>query len=216
MKLSHGFYFPDYDTHFPKMLEKSLKKDGVSRYQWRARDYAVSICKKRRNCIDIGANVGLWSCDLVKSFSKVLAFEPVDIFRECFKLNIKQNNYELYPVALGKIESMINMTIVEGNTGHSHVSPESIGKGSIPLKLLDSYGFHDVDLIKIDVEGLEEDILEGAKDTIKNNRPVIVVEQQTHEYKDAKLSTPSIKILESWGYIVRENFSKDWILSYPD
>ena len=47
MKHVHGFYFPDYDTHFPKMLDKSLKKDGVLRYQWRARDFAVSICKNK-------------------------------------------------------------------------------------------------------------------------------------------------------------------------
>ena len=85
MKESHGYWFPTYDDHFPRMLEKSLRKDGVVRYQWRARDAAIAICDQRRICIDIGSNVGLWSCDLVKSFEQVFAFEPVDEFRKFFE-----------------------------------------------------------------------------------------------------------------------------------
>ena len=72
---SHGFWFPDYDDHFPRMLAKSLKNDGVVRYQWRARDSAIAFCDNKRICIDIGANVGLWSCDLVKQFEKVASID---------------------------------------------------------------------------------------------------------------------------------------------
>lgn len=209
---SHGFWFPDYDNHFPRMLAKSLKNDGVIRYQWRARDSAIASCDNKRICIDIGANVGLWSCDLVKQFGKVIAFEPVAEFRECFKKNVVGSNYVIEPVALGRTESLIEMNIVQGNTGHSHIDPASVGKGSIPLKTLDSYNYENIDLIKIDVEGFEEEILAGAMQTILRNKPVIVVEQQKHEYKDAMTDKPSIKILESWGYKVVDQHKKDWIL----
>jgi len=212
MRESHGFWFPDYDDHFPRMLAKSLKNDGVVRYQWRARDSAIASCDNKRICIDIGANVGLWSCDLVKQFEKVIAFEPVAEFRECFKKNVTGNNYVIEPVALGRTESLIEMNIVQGNTGHSHIDPTSVGKGSIPLKTLDSYHYENIDLIKIDVEGFEEEILAGAMQTILINKPVIVVEQQKHEYKDAMIDKPSIKILESWGYRVVDQHKKDWIL----
>ncbi len=214
MKQSHGFWFPSYDDHFPRMLEKSLKKDGVVRYQWRARDAAIAACEQKRLCIDIGANVGLWACDLVKSFNHVVAFEPVAEFRECFKLNVQGSNYTVEPVALGRAESLIEMNIVQGNTGHSHINPASMGKGTIPLKTLDSYNFENVDMIKIDVEGFEEEILAGAMETIRKNKPVIVVEQQKHEYKDAIIDKPSIKILESWGYVVVDQVKKDWVLKY--
>jgi FkbM family methyltransferase len=214
MKQSHGFWFPDYDSHFPKMLEKSLRNDGVVRYQWRARDSAVAACEKKRICIDIGANVGLWACDLVKHFETVVAFEPVAEFRECFKKNVLSNNYTLEAVALGKTESFIEMNIVQGNTGHSHIDPASLGNGTIPLKTLDSYNYKNVDMIKIDVEGFEEEILAGAMDTILKNKPIIVVEQQKHEYKDAMIDKPSIKILESWGYRVVDQHKKDWILKW--
>jgi len=212
MKESYGFWFPDYDDHFPKMLAKSISKDGVARYQWRARDAAINLCENKRVCIDIGANVGLWSCDLVKSFKQVNAFEPVQEFRECFMRNVAEGNYSLYPMALGSIESVIEMNIVQGNTGHSHVKPDSMGKGSIPLKQLDSFNFVDVDMIKIDVEGYEEEILKGAMQTILINKPVLVIEQQKHEYKNDMASLPCIKILESWGYKVVDQYNKDWIL----
>lgn len=209
---SHGFWFPDYDTHFPKMLAKGMKNDGVARYQWRARDAAIEACDNRRICIDIGSNVGLWACDLVKSFVEVIAFEPVSEFRECFEKNVKSPNYRIMPVALGREESFIEMNVVQGNTGHSHINPGSLGKGTIPLKTLDSYNFTEIDMIKIDVEGFEEEILAGAINTITMNKPVIVVEQQKHEYKDAMTDLPSIKILENMGYRVIGQVKKDWIL----
>lgn len=214
MKQSHGFWFPSYDDHFPRMLEKSLKKDGVLRYQWKARDAGIAACDRKRICIDIGANVGLWACDLVKEFDHVIAFEPVADFRECFSKNVKNSNYTMYPVALGRNESFIEMNIVQGNTGHSHIDQTSIGKGTIPLKTLDSFNFTDVDMIKIDVEGFEEEILAGALKTIELNKPVLVIEQQKHEYKNDREETPAIKILESWGYQVVDQISKDWVLKY--
>jgi len=212
MKQTHGFWFPDYDTHFPRLLTKSLKNDGVARYQWRARDTAVAACDQKRICIDIGANVGLWSYDLVKHFDQVIAFEPVQEFIDCFEKNVIATNYTMHRMALGRTESFINMNIVQGNTGHSHINKESFGQGTIPLKTLDSFNFTNVDMIKIDVEGFEEEILAGAMETIKLNKPILVIEQQKHEYQDDMIDTPAIKILQSWGYNVLTQISKDWVL----
>jgi FkbM family methyltransferase len=214
MKNFQGFWFPDYDDHFPRMLNKSLVKEGVLRYQWRARDSAVNQCKQKRNCIDIGSNVGLWACELVDHFDTVIAFEPVQEFIDCFEKNVKKLNYVVHPVALGREESLIEMNIVHGNTGHSHIDKKSFGKGSIPLKTLDSYNFNDIDLIKIDVEGFEEEILFGAEQTIIRNHPVLVIEQQKHEYKNDMDDLPSVKLLNKWGYVVVEQFNKDWVMKY--
>ena len=214
MKQSHGFWFPDYDDHFPRMLEKSLRKDGVTRYQYRARDAAVAVCDQKRICIDIGANVGLWACDLVKSFDHVIAFEPVTEFIECFKKNVTGSNYTMHQMALGRAESFIEMNIVQGNTGHTHIDQSSIGRGTIPLKTLDSFNLTNVDMIKIDVEGFEGEILAGAMKTIDQNKPVLVIEQQKHEYQNDMNETPAIKILQDWGYQVVEQFNKDWVLKW--
>jgi hypothetical protein len=120
----------------------------------------------------------------------------------------------MYPVALGREESLIEMNIVQGNTGHSHIDQNSIGKGTIPLKTLDSFNFTNIDMIKIDVEGFEGEILAGAMKTIELNKPVLVIEQQKHEYQNDMNETPAIKILESWGYKVVEQFNKDWVLKW--
>jgi len=212
LKEHRGFFFPSYDDHFPKMLEKGLKKDNTIRYQWRARDAAVNACKNRRTCIDIGANVGLWACDLVKNFEHVVAFEPVRDFRKCFVRNVKAANYTLHDCALGKEETYVTMNIVKGNTGHSHVDPATYGRGLTVMKTLDSFNLENVDMIKIDVEGFEEPILIGAKNTIERNLPILVIEQQKHEYQNDMEDTPSVKLLNSWGYEVIDNYNKDWIL----
>jgi FkbM family methyltransferase len=214
MKQVHGLWFPEYDTHFPRMLEKSLKNDGVIRYQWRARELAVETCDQHRVCIDIGANVGLWSCELVDKFEQVIAFEPVEEFRKCFEQNVKKPNYVMHPVALGREESFINMNIVEGNTGHSHIDTSTYGSGTIPLKTLDSFNFDRVDMIKIDVEGFEEEILIGAEQTILRNHPILAIEQQKHEYKDAITELPSVRMLEAWGYKVVGQVKKDWVMKW--
>ena len=41
-----------------------------------------------------------------------------------------------------------------------------------------------------------------------------MIEQQKHEYKNDRDETPAIKILESWGYRVVEQFNKDWVLKW--
>ena len=71
-------------------------------------------------------------------------------------------------------------------------------------------------MIKIDVEGFEEEILAGAMNTIKINKPVLVIEQQKHEYKNDIDEKPAIAILEGWGYQVIEQFNKDWILKWTN
>ena len=57
---------------------------------------------------------------------------------------------------------------IKRNTGYERVE--------IDQRTLDSYNFEDVDIIKIDTEGYELLILEGADQTIANNRPIVQVE----------------------------------------
>ena len=53
---------------------------------------------------------------------------------------------------------------------------EGYARVSIDQRTLDSYGFEEVDIIKIDTEGYELLVLEGADQTIANNRPIVQVE----------------------------------------
>ena len=78
----YEWQFPDFETHFPKMLKKSVDKGLPPEYQIAVRRRSIALCSKRGTALDIGANVGLWSRDLVDNFAKVVAFEPVVALQE--------------------------------------------------------------------------------------------------------------------------------------
>ena len=92
-------------------------------------------------------------------------------------------------VALGPTSGTVEMHIKK-NDGHNRVANDgySTPKGklvktntgyqrvSVPQLTLDSYNYTDVDIIKIDVEGYELQVLEGASATIAKNRPIVQIE----------------------------------------
>jgi len=216
MKEHLGWYFPEGETHFQKMLDKSVAKGGPARYQYQVRDRSIQYCKKFRCAIDIGANVGLWSRDLVQHFSTVYAFEPVEIFRECLIANIDSWNLHIQDVALGDKKSTVNMIITKDNMGHTHVDPTSYGQGTIKICPLDDFGYSDIDYIKIDCEGFEYKVLLGAERTVKNNKPIIVVEQKPHDaYSSEYGQHAAVALLESWGMKKVDHVKDDWIMGWP-
>lgn len=210
-----GWHFPDIESHFPKMLKKSVDKGGPAEYQFKVRDRSVQLCKNKRLALDIGANVGLWTRSLVKNFDQVIAFEPVAMFHECLSKNVIANNLKLESVALGDKETTAKMNITKGNTGHTHIDPASMGNGDTLVKTLDSFNLENVDYIKMDCEGFEYRVLQGAEQTIKRCRPVVVVEQKPHDaYADQYGQHEAIALLESWGMIKLDQIKDDWIMGW--
>lgn len=131
--------------------------------------------------LDVGAHIGthtLTLSRLVGPSGRVYAFEPVKkTYRELRRnlaLNGVTNVVPLrYAIGSGPA-SVIEMNPIhpgeEGGTSVGH------GGDRAELRSLDSFGFEQVSLIKIDVEGFELPVLDGAEDTIRRNRPVLIVE----------------------------------------
>lgn len=214
MREQYGWYFPDIEKHFPEMLAKNISKGGPPEYQQPVRLRSLQHTKSKRVALDIGANVGLWSRDLVKHFDRVIAFEPVAMFRECLVRNVTSANLTVESIALGDRQGLIKMVITEGNTGHTHVDPNAIG-GDTEIKRLDSLNLPVVDYIKIDCEGFEYRVLQGAEQTIKRCRPVIVIEQKPHEmYSKDYGQYAAIGLLEAWGMVKVDQVKDDWIMSW--
>lgn len=211
---SHGWWFPDTETHFPEMLAKSVRKGGPREYQHQVRSRSLDYVKQNRLALDIGANVGLWSRDLVKYFHNVIAFEPVAMFRECLMKNVFAKNLEIRGHALGDQEGMIRMIITEGNTGHTHVDPSSTN-GDTQIRRLDALNLDNVDYIKIDCEGFEYRVLQGAEQTIRCCRPVVVIEQKPHDaYSKDYGQFAAIGLLEDWGMVRLDQVKDDWIMGW--
>jgi FkbM family methyltransferase len=197
------------------MLKKSVDKGLPPEYQIAVRRRSIGLCAKRRTALDIGANVGLWSRDLVDNFAKVVAFEPVAIFRECLEKNVTGANFFISPLALGDHDTQATMIITEGNSGHSHLDPATLGTGDVQVVKLDNLNMEDVDYIKIDCEGYEYRVLQGAEQTVKRCRPIMVIEQKPHDaYSKDYGQFAAIELLESWGMIKLDQIRDDWIMGW--
>lgn len=214
MYQSHGWWFPDQDTHFAEMLGKNIQKGGKPVYQEPVRKVSIGLCSHKGLALDIGANVGLWSRDLCDSFEQVIAFEPVADFRECLIRNVSASNLEVRACALGEQDTQINMIITAENTGHSHVDTASIGAGSIPMYKLDTLDLPKVDYIKIDCEGYENTILRGAKETILKYQPIMVVEHKKHNDVGHADTVEALDTLVSWGAKILTSVKNDYVLGW--
>ena len=215
MREHYGWLFPDFETHFPKMLKKSVDKGLPPEYQIAVRHRSIALCSRRGPALDIGANVGLWGRDLVDNFAKVVAFEPVAVFRECLEKNVIGDNFFISPLALGDHDTLATMIITEGNSGHSHLDPNTLGTGDVQVVKLDNLNIDNVDYIKIDCEGYEYRVLQGAEQTVKRWRPIIVVEQKPHDaYSKDYGQFAAIALLESWGMIKLDQVRDDWIMGW--
>lgn len=211
----YGWKFPDFETHLPRMLKKSVDKGLPAEYQVAVRRRSIELCDNRTLALDIGANVGLWSRDFVQSFKHVIAFEPVAVFRECLEHNVQGNNFEVQPIALGDQDTQGTMIITEDNSGHSHLDPATMGTGNVRVVRLDTLNFHDVSYIKIDCEGYEYRILQGAEQTIRRCRPVIVIEQKPHDaYSKQYGQFAAVALLQEWGMIKLDQVRDDWIMGW--
>ena len=129
--------------------------------------------KSIRKIIDIGAWWGPWSLWWHDKAQSVEIFEPnKDILPKLINNVGKLQNCTIHNVALGDRQGSVSMQCAD-HSGTYHITEP---KGDIEIKTLDSFQFDNVDIIKIDAEGYELPVLEGAKDTILRNRPWIQVE----------------------------------------
>jgi FkbM family methyltransferase len=214
MYQKHGWYFPDYDTHFADMLDKNITKGNRPVYQEPVRKKSFKFVANKGVALDIGANVGLWSLDIAREFRKVIAYEPVEDFRECLRQNVPLDNIVIESCALGNENTSIDMIITKENTGHSHVDPKTKGSGKIPMYRLDDLDLKEVDYIKIDCEGYEYNILQGAEQTIKKFKPVIVIEQKFHKDVGIIDEGQAYDLLISWGLRELARVRNDVILGF--
>lgn len=213
MRFVDGWYFPDGETHLPGWIANPkvrMMLNGRPAYQGQKQEAALALCGQRRNAVDVGGHVGLWSFNLAHWFKQVHAFEPVAAHRECFAKNVlgAVSNVTLIGCALGDRESMVSIRTEPTSSGDSRVD----GAGDIPMRRLDSFGLVDVDLLKIDVEGFELFVLRGAEEILARYKPVVIVEQKPgHAQKFGLGERDAVPYLESMGYRVAREMAGDFL-----
>jgi len=174
--------------------------------------------------IDAGAFIGDHTIAYVEKVGKdggVIAFEPFTEAFECLKYNLsKYENVSLHNRALSNECKQVSMSIAGLNYGMATVSE---GKGIMTVNLdslkephllnkpenrkpLDLPRF---DFFKIDVEGMEIDVLLGAKQTIEKFKPVMFIEVNEHTLK-AKGYTKNdlLQTIHDLGYTYRNVYEE--------
>ena len=158
--------------------------------QAKQRDWALTFVRKWRVCLDIGSNIGQWTRPLAEKFRSVICFEPNPNFRECFERNITERNVLLWPFGLsdktGTATQDFNSTVLQDVPG------------DVSLRTLDSFGLTEVDFVKIDVDGSEVPLLNGARETLKRNNPIINIEMKRQKRPSTVLKCE--EILWELGY----------------
>lgn len=149
------------------------------------RELAALLRRRLRSnavCIDGGAHVGVISVLLASLCPTgcVYAFEPVPETSAYLEHNLAANNITNVTVerlALYSDDGEITLAFDESYPGGSHIGE---GKCRVTTARLDSWvhsrGLDRLDLLKLDVEGAEPAVLDGAEETLRRFQPLTVVE----------------------------------------
>lgn len=216
----------NYFINLDKEKNDCIKQSLINNSYWE--NHLVNLMKKHvvpgTIILDIGAHIGTHTINFAKwvNHGVVYAFEPQPkIFRELF-YNIALNNIKnvkLFNTAIGSKNGKIELSplteLNEGGTG-------CYGNSGIfaDLITIDSLNLNNVSLIKIDVEGMEDSVLEGAKETILRNKPIIFIEFtgcdiiNTKDENVRKKTIEKINKLEQMGYFIQNISFHDYI-AYP-
>ncbi|MCK5811737.1 MAG: FkbM family methyltransferase [Clostridiales bacterium] len=139
---------------------------------------------KKATIIDVGANIGNHTIffSLLDSDNRIYSFEPHHINYEILLKNIKLNNLhnvKTYPLAVGDKKGKGNL-IELPNKNLSDTMVEYDSKGEISFISLDEFVKNEklekIDLVKIDVEGFEENVIKGMLELAKKYDPIYWIE----------------------------------------
>lgn len=159
--------------------------------------------------LDVGANFGFYTILIARQLTtggRVLAFEPCSQTLSRLRTNIRLNALEavttVLPVALSNRPGYGYLENVSGNSGATALATSG---ERIALDTLDEVctqqSLKRVDIIKIDVEGHELAVLEGAARTIESSRPIMLVEGNEVALRRSGASAEELAAkLRSWGY----------------
>lgn len=192
------------NEYIGKIVESSKTYYEIEFLEYIARNY-----HNQNVVLDIGANIGNHSVFFARHLdcTKVIAFEPVDVNLKVLRKNLEEfgERAEIVETALSNTSGerpLYNSCV--GNFGgfslekygHSFVVQDSI-----QIATLDSLNLQGVTMMKLDVESHENEVLEGAKNTIEENKPIIFVENchYSHPWQHTN-PEPHAKILQSYGY----------------
>lgn len=154
--------------------------------------------------VEVGANIGAHTLPLAQLAGPggtVLAFEPQRIVYQTLCANLALNsitNVRCFNAAVGRAAGQIVVPVLDysrdSNFGGLELGSHTDGE-TVPVVAIDGLDLPRCDFLKIDVEGMEQEVLEGAVRSIALHSPILYVEND-REQKAAAL----IRFIDGLGY----------------
>lgn len=141
-----------------------------------------SLLEENSVALDIGANIGITSLLLAHKLKKgqVIGFEPGTNLYNTYKLNMEKNNLQNVHPINAAVSSETRTVSFHENSAYGHIDMSNKERQITSVRLDDFMmfkGLKNVDFIKIDVEGREWDVLNGAGSLVTSeNGPLIYLE----------------------------------------
>lgn len=158
---------------------KHFKGQNLNNYQVGVYNRAKEYVTNWGCAVDVGAHVGIFSSRMVRDFDEVHSFEPVKENYDCLIENVPETNAH-------------NVALLHGHLGYSMENPAPHNSGAWEVKegmdhmstKLDMFGLENVGLIKVDVQGMEDEVIAGGVDTIRMWSPVLILEKPSDDLKE--------------------------------
>jgi FkbM family methyltransferase len=198
----HGtMVYPPHDRYVGRSLELygEFSESEVALFR--------GLVRPGDTVLDVGANVGAHTLPLARlvgSGGRVVAFEPQRLLFYCLCANVVLNdltNVDCRHAAVGQTSGTLDVPELD-YTVEENFGGVGLGGGRpagpsypVPLVRIDDVPLDRCDLMKIDVEGMEREVLAGAVATIRRHRPFLYVEDDRHD-RSAELRA----LLCSLGY----------------
>jgi len=139
-------------------------------------EFVFPLVPEKRVAVQAGGAMGMWAKRMAQEFGVVYTFEPNPQSFYCCSFNCPEENVVPFHAALGAEPALIKVSTPhrEQNYGANRVT----GAGHVPVMTIDSLELEHCDLLMLDIEGYELFALQGALETIKRCKPVIVLEDK--------------------------------------
>ena len=191
--------------------------------QWEPhiRNVLKERCKEGMNFMDIGANIGahtLYMSKLVGETGRGFAFEPCNSHASILFFDLMSNNCfntTVYQCGCSNVEETMyieeRFTLTKKNDNFGGITlqtakNESNNDEPIQTRIIDLLNLPRIDIVKIDAEGMEEQVIKGMKDTIIRDKPIFIVVihtscEQTMFALFASIGYSVSRIEHSWDFL---------------
>lgn len=129
--------------------------------------------------LDIGANAGVYAWALHRHGARVIAFEPNPALADIVDL-VGNGAFDVRRIALSDSDGTATLTLPHDDAGLATLRSDAADAGATHFEVatarLDGLAMARVGFIKIDVEGHEERVLDGAMTLVARDLPVMLIE----------------------------------------